>query len=57
MNLGEPELALRDFERLVELEPKNAAAINNVQRCKVMAQKQRTQANQFYNNIAGKLTK
>ena len=56
MNLAEPELAKQDFEKILQIDPKNGAAIKSIHQCKELLKKQRSQEKQIYANMFGKFS-
>lgn len=57
MNLAEPEPAIKDFETVLKLDPKNSAATRGIQQCKDLLKKQRSQEKKIYANMFEKFAK
>ncbi|CAG4946213.1 unnamed protein product [Colias eurytheme] len=57
LGLGEAELAMKDFEAVVEMEPQNKAAANQVIVCRNTIQKQKQKEKQMYANMFDKFAK
>ncbi|XP_030023073.1 FK506-binding protein 59 isoform X2 [Manduca sexta] len=57
LGLGEAEAALRDFQKVVELEPQNKAAANQLIVCRATIQKQKQKEKQLYANMFDKFAK
>lgn len=57
MNLAEPEPAIKDFELVLKLDPKNTAAVRGIQQCKELLKKQRSQEKKIYANMFEKFAK
>ncbi|KAL0831758.1 hypothetical protein ABMA28_001298 [Loxostege sticticalis] len=57
LGLGEAETALKDFQRVVEAEPQNKAAANQILVCRAAIQKQKQKEKQLYANMFDKFAK
>ncbi|XP_026727150.1 FK506-binding protein 59 isoform X2 [Trichoplusia ni] len=57
LGLGEAEEALKDFQKIVEAEPQNKAAANQVTVCKATIAKQKQKEKQLYANMFDKFAK
>jgi len=57
MNVAEPELARNDFERVVQIDPKNVVAMKSIQQCKELLKKQRSQEKKIYANMFEKFAR
>ncbi len=57
MNLAEPELAKKDFEKVLSLDPQNVAAVRNIKQCIEIVKKQRSQEKKIYANMFEKFAK
>ncbi|CAG9580154.1 unnamed protein product [Danaus chrysippus] len=55
--IEEAEKALKDFEKVVEAEPENKAAANQIKVCKSMIAKQKQKEKQLYANMFDKFAK
>ncbi|KAK2715320.1 peptidyl-prolyl cis-trans isomerase FKBP4-like isoform X2 [Artemia franciscana] len=53
--LAEPELALRDFEKIVSKDPNNKAALNQIAICKAKIKELTQREKQLYSNIFRKM--
>ncbi|XP_075975972.1 FK506-binding protein 59kD isoform X2 [Anticarsia gemmatalis] len=57
LGLGEAEEALKDFEKVLEIEPQNKAAANQIIVCKATIRKQKQKEKQMYANMFDKFAK
>ncbi|XP_048005717.1 FK506-binding protein 59 isoform X1 [Leguminivora glycinivorella] len=57
LGLGEAEQALQDFQHVVEAEPQNKAAANQIAVCKQTIQKQKQKEKKLYANMFDKFAK
>lgn len=57
LGLGEAEQAIHDFEKVVEAEPQNKAAANQIIMCKTALTKQKQREKQLYANMFDKFAK
>lgn len=57
LNTAEPEIAQKDFEEVLKLDPQNAAAARNINQCKDILKKQRSQEKKIYANMFEKFAK
>ncbi|PZC82767.1 FK506-binding protein 59 isoform X1 [Helicoverpa armigera] len=57
LGLGEAELAMKDFEKVVQAEPQNKAAANQIIVCKSTIAKQKQKEKQLYANMFDKFAK
>ncbi|CAK1543787.1 unnamed protein product [Leptosia nina] len=57
LGLGEAEGAIKDFQAIVEMEPQNKAAANQVLVCRNTLQKQKQREKQMYANMFDKFAK
>lgn len=57
MNSAEPELAQKDFEEVLKIDPKNTAAARNINQCKEILKKQRSQEKKIYAHMFEKFAK
>lgn len=57
MNSAEPELAKKDFEEVLKLDPKNSSAARNINTCIDLLKKQRSQEKKIYANMFEKFAK
>lgn len=57
INLGEAELAINDYKRVLELEPNNKAAQNQLANCQVIIKQQLQKEKKIYANMFDKFAK
>jgi len=57
MNLNEPELAIEDFEKVLQINPNNAAAIKNIRQCKELRKTLCTTQKKIYSTMIDKMIK
>ena len=55
--MAEPELAKADFDAIVEVDPNNKAAMNQVKICQVKLKEQLNKEKQIYANMFEKFAK
>lgn len=57
LGLGEADLALKDFQKIIEIEPQNKAAANQIIVCRAAIEKQKRKEKQLYANMFDKFAK